>query len=169
MLTQKKVAYVVKHKHLLMLVHALTNFEAGDNISSMALSFHEFAQTFELFCALSFSHPKYLPSSGVEESLYFEQFGKGHSDDDCFKNVGCFKTVLVALSHLSLYISPGEFTCVGDGELVTIPEKENTKSYLLEFLRHRQTPQISLENVASLSWNDFIVMCHLFLECHPSS
>ena len=60
---------VVKHKHLLMLVHAPTNYEAGDIISSMALGFYEFAQTFVLGCALSFSHPKYLPNSGVEECL----------------------------------------------------------------------------------------------------
>ena len=90
------------------------------------------------------SHPKSLPNRGVEECSYFEQFGKGHFDNDRFKNCGCFKTFLVALSHLFLYIPPGEFTFVGDGELVIIPEKENTKSYTSEFLRHRQTPQISL-------------------------
>ena len=97
---------VVKHKHLLMLVHAPTNYEAGDIILSMALGFYEFAQTFELVCALSFSHPKYLPNSGVEEHSYFEQFGKGHFDNDCFKNCGCFKTFLMALYLLFLYTSP---------------------------------------------------------------
>ena len=126
--TEESSFDVVKHKHFLMLVHALTNYEAGDIISSMALCFYEFAQTFELVCALSFSQPKYLPNSGLEEYLYFEQFGKGCFDDDRFKNCGCFKTFLVALSHLFLYISPGRFTFVGDGELVIIPEKENNKS-----------------------------------------
>ncbi len=82
-----------------MLVHAPTNYEAGDIKSSMALDFYDFGQTFEFVCALSFSHPKYLPNSGVEECLYFEQLGKGHFDDDRFKNCGCFKTFLVALSH----------------------------------------------------------------------
>ncbi len=90
---------IVKHKHLLMLVHAPTNYEEGDIITSMALGFYEFAQTFQLVCDLSFSHLKYLPNSGVEECLYFKQFGKGHFDNDRFQNCGCFKTFLVALSH----------------------------------------------------------------------
>ena len=43
-------------------------------------------------------------------------------------------------------ISPGGFTSVGDGELVTIPEKENTESNILELLGSPQIPQSSLED-----------------------
>ena len=67
---------------------------------------------------------------------FVAQFGKGHFDNDRFKNCGCFKAFLVALSDLLLYISHGRFTFVKDGELVIIPEKEITKSYVLDFLHH---------------------------------
>ena len=47
---------VVKHKHLLLLVHAPTNYEVGELISlMMELGFYDFMQMFDLVCALSFS------------------------------------------------------------------------------------------------------------------
>ena len=109
----------------------------GELILSVAFHFHDFAQNLDMVCALSFSHPKSLPNRGAEEYSYFEQFGKGQFDDGRKNNFGCLKTFVTALSHLFLYISPGGFICVGDGELVIISEKNNTKSDLSHFFGRR--------------------------------
>jgi len=125
---------VVKHKHLLLLVHAPTNYEVGEVISLMELGFYDFMQTFDLVCALSFSHPNTLKKQSLEESSYFELFGKGRMYDDRYNSCGSLKTFVTSLSQLFLCIHYDEFTFPGNGELKIIPEKDNCKSYMLDFL-----------------------------------
>ena len=145
---------VMKHKHLLMLVHAPTHFDAEEVISSMEHGFYEFEQKFEVVCAMSFSHPKSHPNMVAKEFSYFEQFGRGQFDDNRYKDCGCFKTFLTALAQLFLYQSRQQFEFVDDGELVIVPEKDSTKSYILEFLENRQIPEKSIEEVSSVTDKD---------------
>ena len=91
----------------------------------------------QVVCALAFSTPSQLPNRGGEEFSYFEQFGKGRFDDNRYNNCGCFKTFVMALAQLFLYQSVKGFTFIDDGQLVVVPDKNTTKSYVLEFLKSR--------------------------------
>ena len=117
---------IVAQKHLLMFVHAPTQFEVDEIISSMSVGFHEFEQKFEVVCALSFSPPKSLPNTGNEEFSYFRQFGEGLYDDNQYSNCGCLKTFIMALAQLFLYQSVEGFQFADDGQLVVVPEKSTT-------------------------------------------
>ena len=145
---------VVKHKHLLLLVHAPTNYEVGEVISLMELGFYDFMQTFDLVCALSFSHPNTLKKQSLEESSYFELFGKGRMYDDRYNSCGSLKTFVTSLSQLFLCIHYDEYTFPGNGELKIIPEKDKCKSYMLDFLRNRVVPESTLGRVKSIRWSD---------------
>ena len=60
----------------------------------------------------------------------------------------------MALAQLFLYQSVERFQFIDDGQLVVVPEKSTTKSYVLEFLGHQQIPQSSLRDIPSFSWKD---------------
>ena len=73
---EEKDVDIVAQKYLLMLVHALTLFEADEIIASMSLGFDEFEQEFEVVCALAFSPPSQLPNRGGEEFSYLNNLAK---------------------------------------------------------------------------------------------
>ncbi len=68
---------IMKHKHLLMLVHTPSQLDAEEINIIIEHGFYEFEQKFEVVCAMSFSHPKSHPNMVAKEFSYFEQFGKG--------------------------------------------------------------------------------------------
>ena len=68
---------VVKHKHLLLLVHAPTNYEVGEVISLMELGFYDFMQMFDLVCALFFCIRIHSRFKAYRRELILQTIWKG--------------------------------------------------------------------------------------------
>jgi hypothetical protein len=117
-----------------MLVHAPMHFQPEEIVSSVELGFHEFEQSFEVVCALSFSPLSSLPNQSDQVSAYFEMFSKVSLDDNKYKDCGSLEIFFSALAKLFLCRSHDSFQLIDDGGLVIIPEKQSAKSYVLDFL-----------------------------------
>ena len=89
--TDEEGVDIVKHKHLLMFVHAPTQFEVSELIALIELGFHKIEQEFKVVCAKSFSPPTELLLIQRHGELsyfnqYFKQFGKGQLDNERYND-----------------------------------------------------------------------------------
>ena len=133
-----------------MLVHAPSQFEPGEIISSVELGFSEFEQKFEMVCALSFSSLSGFRHQNDEVFLYFKLFGKGILDYNKYEDCGSLEALFTSLAKSFLHNrSHDNFECSDHGGLIVIPEKNTTKSYVLEFLCRRRINDESHEEVSS--------------------
>ena len=62
----------------------------------------------------------------------------------------------MALAQLFLYQSVERFQFIDDGQLVVVPEKSTTKSYVLEFLKSRPILDNDLNDIASFTSKDTV-------------
>ena len=62
----------------------------------------------------------------------------------------------MALAQLFLYQSVESFQFIDDGQLVVVPEKSTTKSYVLEFLKSRPILDNALNDIASFTSKDTV-------------
>ena len=62
----------------------------------------------------------------------------------------------MALAQLFLYQSVERFQFIDDGQLVVVPEKSTTKSYVLEFLKSQAILDNDLNDIASFTSKDTV-------------
>jgi hypothetical protein len=106
-----------------MLVHAPSQFQPGEIISSVELGFSKFEQKFEVVCALSFSSLLGFHHQNDGVSSYFKLFGKGIFDYNKYEDCGSLEALFTALAKSFLHNrSHDNFECSDHGGLIVIPE-----------------------------------------------
>lgn len=121
-----------------------TNFEVAEIISSIKRGFYAFEQKFEVVLQCPFLIQN-LTQAWLPKNVHtLNSLAKVNL-------MGYFKTFLSALVQLFLYLSHEQFAFIDDGELVVVPEKNTTRSCILEFLENQQIPEKSLEEVSSVA------------------
>ncbi len=104
-----------------------------------------------MVCALSFSSLSGFRHQNDELSGYFKLFGNGILDYNKYQDCGSLDEFFTALAKSFVHNRCHDNIEFSDnGGLIVIPEKNTTKSYVLEFLRWRHINDESHEEVSSM-------------------